>query len=74
MGLIKREFNSKLNAFEVYNLFKDEIDTILLDSSKEDKNLSKYSFIGINPFLKFEVKNEKAYINDNIISSSFLFN
>lgn len=67
MALIKREFNSKLNAFEVYNLFKDEKDTILLDSSKEDKNLSKYSFIGINPFLRFEVKNEKAYINDNII-------
>ena len=67
MGLIKREFNSKLNAFEVYNLFKDEKDTILLYSSKEDKNLSKYSFIGINPFLRFEVKNEKAYINDNII-------
>ncbi|WP_319025609.1 aminodeoxychorismate synthase component I [Paraclostridium bifermentans] len=67
MGLIKREFNSKLNVFEVYNLFKDEKDTILLDSSKEDKNLSKYSFIGINPFLRFEVKNEKAYINDNII-------
>ena len=67
MGLIKREFNSKLNAFEVYNLFKNEKDTILLDSSKEDKNLSKYSFIGINPFLRFEVKNEKAYINDNII-------
>ena len=40
MGLIKREFNSKLNAFEVYNLFKDERDTILLDSSKEDKKLS----------------------------------
>ena len=67
MGLIKIEFNSKLNAFEVYNLFKDEKDTILLDSSKEDKNLSKYSFIGINPFLKFEVKNEKTYINDNIV-------
>ena len=67
MGLIKRAFNSKLNAFEVYNLFKDERDTILLDSSKEDKNLSKYSFIGINPFLKFEVKKEKTYINDNIV-------
>ena len=50
-----------------YNLFKDERDTILLDSSKEDKNLSKYSFIGINPFLKFEVNNEKGYINDNIV-------
>ena len=67
MGLIKIEFNSKLNAFEVYNLFKDEKDTILLDSSKKDKNLSKYSFIGINPFLKFEVKNENTYINDNIV-------
>ena len=67
MGLIKIEFNSKLNAFEVYNLFKDEKDTILLDSSKEDKNLSKYSFIGINPFLKFEVIKEKTYINDNIV-------
>ena len=67
MGLIKIEFNSELNAFEVYNLFKNQTDTILLDSSKEDKNLSKYSFIGINPFLRFEVKNEKAYINDNII-------
>lgn len=67
MGLIKREFNSKLNAFEVYNLFKGEKDNILLDSSKEDKKLSKYSFIGINPFLKFEVKNEKAHINDNIV-------
>ena len=67
MGLIKIEFNSKLNAFEVYNLFKDEKDTILLDSSKEDKNLSKYSFIGVNPFLKFEVKNENTYINGNIV-------
>ena len=67
MGLIKKEFNSKLNAFEVYNLFKGEKDNILLDSSKEDKKLSKYSFIGINPFLKFEVNNEKVYINDNIV-------
>ncbi|WP_294387758.1 aminodeoxychorismate synthase component I [uncultured Clostridium sp.] len=67
MGLIKIEFNSELNAFEVYNLFKNQTDTILLDSSKEDKNLSKYSFIGVNPFLKFEVKNENTYINGNIV-------
>ena len=62
MGLIKIEFNSKLNAFEVYNLFKDEKDTILLDSSKEDKNLSKYSFIGINPFIKFKILNKISII------------
>ena len=30
MGLIKIEFNSKLNPFEVYNLFKDEKDTIII--------------------------------------------
>lgn len=67
MGLVKIEFNSNLNVFEIYNLFKDKSNTILLDSSKEDKKLSKYSFIGINPFLKFEVKNETTYINGNII-------
>ncbi len=67
MGLVKIEFNSNLNVFEIYNLFKDKSNTILLDSSKEDKKLSKYSFIGINTFLKFEVKNETTYINGNII-------
>lgn len=67
MGLIKTEFSSNLNAFEVYNLFKEEKDTILLDSSKEDERLSKYSFIGLNPFLIFELKNKKTYIDGNEI-------
>lgn len=67
MGLIKTEFSSKLNAFEVYNLFKEEKDTILLDSSKEDERLSKYSFIGLNTFLIFELKNKKTYIDGNEI-------
>ncbi|WP_195987555.1 aminodeoxychorismate synthase component I [Clostridium sp. D53t1_180928_C8] len=67
MGLIKTEFSSKLNAFEVYNLFKEEKNTILLDSSKEDERLSKYSFIGLNPFLIFELKNKKTYIDGNEI-------
>lgn len=49
-----KEFHSELNAFEVYNLFKNQKNSILLDSSKEDKNLSKYSFIGINEFMIFE--------------------
>ena len=40
---------------------------LLLDSSKEDENLSKYSFIGINPFMKFEVKNDKYIYGDNIV-------
>ena len=66
MKFIKEEFNSKLNAFEIYSLFKEERDTILLDSSKDDKELSKYSFIGINPFLKFESFNKKAFVNGKL--------
>lgn len=67
MGLIKVEFSSNLNAFEMYNQFKNQKDTILLDSSKEDKNLSKYSFIGLNPFLIFESKERKSYINGKLV-------
>ena len=58
-----KEFHSELNAFEVYNLFKNQKNSILLDSSKEDKNLSKYSFIGINEFMIFETMQSKSYID-----------
>lgn len=58
-----REIRTGFNPLEVYNVFKDEVNTILLDSSKEDKVLSKFSFIGINPFLVFESKGKEAFIN-----------
>lgn len=58
-----REIRTNFNPLEVYNVFKDEVNTILLDSSKEDKVLSKFSFIGINPFLVFESKGKEAFIN-----------
>lgn len=58
-----REIKINFNPLEVYNIFKDEVNTILLDSSKEDKILSKFSFIGINPFLVFESKGKEAFIN-----------
>lgn len=58
-----REVKINYNPLEVYNVFKDEINTILLDSSKEDKVLSKFSFIGINPFMIFESKGQEAFIN-----------
>ena len=58
-----KEFNTIFNPLEIYNLFKDDINSIFLDSSKEDENLSKFSFIGINPFLVFESIENKAFIN-----------
>ncbi|MBC5628561.1 aminodeoxychorismate synthase component I [Clostridium sp. NSJ-6] len=56
------EFSTDLNIFEIYSCFKDN-NSILLDSSKEDRDLSKYSFIGLNPFLTFEAYGRESYIN-----------
>ncbi|MGG7143462.1 aminodeoxychorismate synthase component I [Clostridium nigeriense] len=58
-----REVKIDFNPLEIYNIFKNEKDTILLDSSKEDENLSKFSFIGLNPFMIFESKANKAFID-----------
>lgn len=58
-----KELKKNFNPFYVYNIFKDELNSVFLDSSKEDKNLSKFSFIGINPFCNFTYKNGKGYIN-----------
>ena len=58
-----KELKKNLNPFYVYNIFKDELNSVFLDSSKEDKNLSKFSFIGIKPFCNFTYKNGKGYIN-----------
>lgn len=58
-----KELKKNLNPFYVYNIFKDELNSVFLDSSKEDENLSKFSFIGINPFCNFTYKNGNGYIN-----------
>ena len=58
-----KELKNNFNPFYVYKIFKDEKDTVFLDSSKEDKNLSKFSFIGLNPFLNFTYKDNIVYVN-----------
>lgn len=58
-----KELKNNLNPFYVYKIFKDEKNTVFLDSSKEDKNLSKFSFIGLNPFLNFTYKDNIVYVN-----------
>lgn len=62
-----KELKNNLNPFYVYKIFKDEKNTAFLDSSKEDKNLSKFSFIGLNPFLNFTYKDNIVYINEKEI-------
>lgn len=62
-----KELKNNLNPFYVYKIFKDEKNTAFLDSSKEDKNLSKFSFIGLNPFLNFTYKDNIVYVNEKEI-------
>ncbi|WP_035790405.1 aminodeoxychorismate synthase component I [Clostridium beijerinckii] len=59
-----KELNTYYNPFYTYNLFKDSQDSIFLDSSKEDKLLSKYSFIGLNPYKKFISRGRKVTIDN----------
>ena len=61
------EFKTELSVFDVYNIFKDQYNSIMLDSSKEDSDLSKYSFIGLNSFLTFEAYGEKSYIDGILV-------
>lgn len=63
-----KEISTRLNPLEIYNIFKEEKNNIFLDSSKEDKSLSKYSFIGLNPFLNFYSSGNKSYINGKEMS------
>lgn len=59
-----KELNTYYDPFYTYNLFKDQVDSIFLDSSKEDKLLSEYSFIGLNPYKKFVSKGRKVFIDN----------
>ena len=59
-----QEFETTLTIDKVYSIYKEQKNTILLDSSKEDSKYSRYSFIGINSFLEFSSKNNQSYINN----------
>ena len=63
MSAIIERLNTKLSPFEVYKAVKAK-NTIFLDSSKEDELLSKYSFIGLNPFKIVEGNNFKDIENE----------
>ncbi|MBN7576591.1 MULTISPECIES: aminodeoxychorismate synthase component I [Clostridium] len=59
-----KELNTYYDPFYTYDLFNDSKDSIFLDSSKEDKLLSKYSFIGLNPYKKFISRGRKVTIDN----------
>jgi para-aminobenzoate synthetase component 1 len=69
-----KELKKYYDPFYTYNLFKDNVDSIFLDSSKEDKLLSKYSFIGLNPYRKFISKGRQVLIDNEVYNNVDPFN
>ena len=64
------ELEKYYDPFHTYRLFKDFNESIFLDSSKEDMELSKFSFIGINQILNFRSQGNSVYINNEKIESN----
>lgn len=54
-----KEINTKLSAFEIFTIFKDEKDSFILDSAMDKNKLGRYSFISSNPFKTLKYKNSK---------------
>lgn len=68
MELLIREIKRDLKVNEVYEVWKDEKDTIMLDSSKKESEYSRFSFIGINPFIKIKSKGDLVYLNEKLVN------
>ena len=57
-----KEINTKLNAFEIFTIFRDEKDSFILDSAMDKNKLGRYSFISSNPFKVLKYKDIKQYL------------
>ncbi|MBZ9608579.1 aminodeoxychorismate synthase component I [Clostridium estertheticum] len=66
MELLIEKVHTKLDGFEIYSLFKEDLNTILLDSARDEKTVGRYSFIGINCFLTFKSKNGTCYKGEEV--------
>lgn len=54
-----REIDTSLNSLEIYTQFQDRLYSFILDSGMDHEKLGKYSYIGFDPFLVFQSKNER---------------
>jgi para-aminobenzoate synthetase component 1 len=66
MKLLIEKVHTKLDGFDIYSLFKEDLNAILLDSARDPENLGRYSFIGVNCFLTFKSKNGKCYKGEEV--------
>lgn len=59
------EIFTYLDAFEIYKLFHREPYSFFLDSGMDPIRLGRYSFVGSNPFLTIEAKDQKVVVREN---------
>ncbi len=69
MNITVKELNSQLSMFDLFTKFKDEEHVAFLDSSRDEKDLGKYSILGINPFLVFQGRENNCFLNGELIKS-----
>lgn len=59
MEFIIKEFDTKLSPVSIYSLFKDEKNTIFLDSGRNESGEGRFSIIGLNPFFTYKSRGEE---------------
>lgn len=64
-SLIIEEISSELSAFELFIKLYTGERSFILDSSMKESYMSRFSILGIYPFLWFESKGESIYIEQN---------
>ncbi len=69
MQQVIKELKPYKKAIEIFSLFKDETDAVILDSSLEN-SLGRYTIIGRRPYLKL-VKGREFTINGRKATVTF---
>lgn len=64
-NLVIRELNLGLTPWEIFQIFKEYPAPFFLDSALNGNNLSRYSFLGIEPFMTIKLNGQKIFIQDN---------
>lgn len=70
MNLQIEQFDTNLDIFDIYAIYKNDKNIILLDSNNNDKTLSQYSFLGVNPYKVVKGNKDRCYVDDKLIKSS----
>src|SRR6056297_3413759 len=61
--MIVKKIKTELTPFQVFRVFSNDDQPVILDSGEGYENLGKYSIIASNPFLRFRSKNNKVIVD-----------